>query len=298
MKPLIKSGKLVTGADCLFGDNVVIDVDEEVVLGDRCTIGDGTVFSGRRVEVGDDFYGYSWSHPVDHGAWTKPASTSTVEWAKTPIMRGWLDVGSGRRGEEHAVLTVGKRCTFHDNRIDLARRVDLGDDVGLSPEVVIYTHGYWQSVLHGYPCSYKEVTVGSGTIVGFRSVLLPGAAVWPNTVIGACSTVCGRLPGSGVYAGCPAKLINGVFAPGREVREMVLANLMAEYLTSLQYRDISAGSWQVSYPKVEFAQAIIDVEACTLEGTEDERTDDLRDFLFKRGIRIYTKRRFKKMRGR
>jgi hypothetical protein len=48
--------------------------------------------------------------------------------------------------------------------------------------------------------------------------------------------------------------------------------------------------------RVECAGACIWADG-RLEGTECPQTDDLRDFLFKHGIRCYTKRRFRKLGG-
>lgn len=301
MKPFIKSGKLVTGADCEFGDNVVIDVAEEVVLGDRCVVGDGAVFSGRRVEVGDDFYGFSWSHPQ-----ARPQPSEYAAWVgepgELPIMRGWLDVGSGRRDEEDAVLKVGSRCTFHENRIDLARAVTIGDDVGLSPEVVIYTHGYWQSPLEGFPMRREPVTVGSGSIVGFRSVLLPGASVPRDSVVGACSV---WPAGNGwhqercVWAGTPVKLINAVMPPTRDVVAHLVNQVFGEFQASRSWRGLSLHLVRGEWPRFTYKGMGFFLDHPKVEGgsDEDEDTDDLRWHLFTRGIRLYTKRRFRKMRS-
>jgi acetyltransferase-like isoleucine patch superfamily enzyme len=266
---LIYSGKLTYGSDTVFGKNVVVDVAEEVVIGDRCVIPDNAYFGGRRVEIADDFYGYSW------------------EWRR-------LDIGRGRRDDEHAILKVGSRCTFHDNRIDLARQVIIGDDVGLSPEVTIYTHGYWQSPLEGYPCKYATVTIDNGTIIGYRSTLLPGTHVGPRAVVGAHALATGTMAGGDVYGGSPARRIDTVIRPMLGQRQDRLREIFHEYMASLAYRKID-GVAAVDYPMIEYRGCVINADKLTIEGDEDEYTDDLRWFLFTRGIRIYTRRRFKKM---
>src|SRR3990167_405962 len=168
--PTIKSGRFQAGADFQCGENVVINVAEEVVVGDRVRLPDNCYIEGRRVKIGNDFYGYDW------------------EWRR-------LDIGRGRIDEEDAILKVGDCCTFHDNRIDLARHVTIGYYVGLSPEVAIYTHYYWMSPLEGFPMKYAPVQLGDGTIAGFRSVFLPGSDTDRGVVVGANSTVSGYLEG-------------------------------------------------------------------------------------------------------
>lgn len=272
------SGKLVVGEDVLIGENVTVNVAEEMVLGDRAVLADNSYFEGRRISIGQDFFGYQ-------------------HWNKR------LEVGRGRRDCEDAVLEVGHRNTWHENRIDLAERVWVGDDVGLSPEVVLYTHGYWQSPLEGFPCRYASVRIGKGTIVGFRSTLMPGSSVPANCVVGACSVVCGALDNDRcVYAGSPARLINKIISPPPEVQVNIVRQIMAAYQRSLKYRGLTLNfSWigtTVNVGTIRNSTAVLDLAGRTLAGDENEFTDDLRWFLFSRGIRIYTKRRFRKLEKR
>lgn len=268
-RPKIISGMMLQGNCCTFGENVVIDVDEEVVLGDRCVIGDNTYFGGRRVEIGDDFFGYS-------------------HWNRR------LEIGLGRRGEEHAVLKAGSRCTFHDNRIDLSREVTIGDDVGLSPEAAIYTHGYWMSPLEGFPTRHAPVLIESETIVGFRATVLAGASVGPRSVIGAGSVVpAGRLTGGMVYVGVPAKGVK-TFAPWKSKdAERIVQELLSEYAQSCRWRGFGNHAQIDEWPWIKTGSVSLNVETLELRGQENELSDDLRWFLFRRGLRFYTTRPFK-----
>jgi len=267
--PTVKSGKFHAGKDCVIGENVVIDVAEEVVFGDRCVIPDNAYLGGRRVTVGDDFYGYSWDFSR-------------------------LDVGTGRRDDEYAVLTVGSRCTFHNNRIDLACEVVIGNDVGLSPDVVIYTHYYWQSVLRGYPINYSPVVIGDKVLVGFRSVILPRADIGNGVVVGAQSVVSGSLDPRWVYAGNPAKKVRSIDYHLNANLPHLFDDLVAQYVRSLDYRGYR-NTVATEFPFIHFEGCQVDVVAETLDGTESLYSDDLRDFLFKHGIRVYTERPFRKL---
>src|SRR3990167_6637481 len=237
MLPTIKSGKLVTGDDFQCGENVVVNVAEEVVVGDRCVVPDNAYFSGRRVEIGSDFYGYSW------------------DWSR-------LDIGRGRLDEEDAILKVGSRCTFHNNRIDLARHVTIGDDVGLSPDVVIYTHGYWQSPLEGYPMNYDHVEIGNNVIIGFRSVLLPGCVIGDDVVVGAQSVVPGGYIFDGlIVGGNPARIIRQIRPLDNVDSEiMVMLALIRMYIKSCTYRNIQSNFREVKYPIILFGNCCLNVE--------------------------------------
>lgn len=274
-QPIIKNGKLVVGADVEFGNNVVIDVAEEVVIGDRCTIGDNTYFGGRRVTLGSDFYGYSW------------------EWQR-------LDIGRGRRNEQEAILYVGERCTFHNNKIDTKKSVHIGDDVGLSPEVAIYTHGYWMAPWDGYPNHEAGVQIRNNTIIGYRSVILAGVTITYWSVIGAQSVVVKSLDtrGGGIYAGNPAEFIRAVEPVSYYVRKRMVEELMVEYWITRGYRNLEIHKLY----KITDMGLGIECFGCKFDtvnlrvlGEENEDTDDFRDFMFKKGIRFYTKRRFKQL---
>ncbi len=271
-KPTIKSGRLTFGSDCTFGENVTIDVADEVVLGDRCVIGDNTLLSGRRITISDDFFGYS-------------------HWNKR------LEVGLGKRDEEDAVLTVGARNTWHDNRIDLTKRVTIGDDVGLSPEAVIYCHHYWMSSLDGFPCRHAPVEIGNRVIVGFRATVLAGAVIPDGSVIGAGCVVAKRLEFEDtVYLGNPIKAVLPMKRLSNLNRQMLVAGYVAEWTQTLSYRNRPlTNGVAVDYPFLRVHGCNLDVEKLTVTGNEDPYSDDLREFLFKRGIRCFSKRPFKRL---
>lgn len=268
-KPTILSGKFSAGSFFECGENVIIDVAEECVVGDRVVLADNTHIEGRRVTIGSDFYGYRW------------------EWKR-------LDIGRGRRDEESAILTVGSRCTFHDNKIDLCREVNIGDDVGLSPEVCLYNHGYWGSPLEGFPCKYSPIHILNNVIIGYRTVILPGAFIYEDVVVGANSVVTNTLLQKSVYAGNPARKIRDIFPPSESERKSIVGKILEDYARSCTYRGIPF-RYNCNWFTVEYRDCRFDLEHRTVEGEEDDHTDDFRWFLFTRGIRMYTLRPFKKL---
>lgn len=273
-KPTIKSGKFSAGDDLQCGENVVIDVAEEMIVGDRCVLPNNAHFGGRRIVIEDDFFGYS-------------------HWNRR------LEVGLGRRDEEDAILIVGRRSTFHDNRIDLSKQVLIGHDVGLSPEVCIYTHGYWQSPLEGFPWQRWPVKISNGVIVGFRSTILPGAFISKDCVIGAGSVVAGNLVEEKcIYAGNPARKLRQMETLDEVNRCNTLETIWGHYLSSCNYRRVHLTSWSIEYPKMRINNCTFDAEALTVEGLETVITDDFRWFAFTNGLRFYTKRPFRKLEKR
>lgn len=278
--PVIRSGKFFAGSDLVCGKNVVINVAEEMKVGERCVLPDNAYFCGRRIEIGDDFYGYSWEHPDPESVGVPGGS--------------WLEVGRGRIDEEYAILRVGDRCTFHNNRIDLADLVTISNDVGLSPDVVVYTHYYWQNFLEGNPWRVGPVLIGNRVLIGFRSVVLPGALVQDDVVIGAQSVV-SHAENPGVYAGSPARFLKSITSLSKENKINLFELMVERYKRSLKYRNLSRYIVTGSYPEILVNECRFNCQTVTMKGTEDEYTDDFRDFAFRHGIRFYTKRPFRKL---
>lgn len=95
--------------------------------------------------------------------------------------------------------------------------ISIGRDVTLSTGVLILVHDY--SISRGikvasadfnYDERYvfmKNVSIGDGAFVGARSIILPGAKIGNNTIIGAGSVVHGEIPSSVIAAGNPARVI-------------------------------------------------------------------------------------------
>jgi acetyltransferase-like isoleucine patch superfamily enzyme len=62
---------------------------------------------------------------------------------------------------------------------------------------------------------FKPITIGNNVFIGYGTVILPGAVVSDNVVIGAMSVVSGFIPPDSICAGVPAKKIR-TFAEYKE----------------------------------------------------------------------------------
>ncbi len=202
-----------------------------------------------------------------------------------------LRVGGGGRQHPNARLTIGDRCTIHNNFINVCEEVTIGHDVGLSPEVSILTHGYWLSVLEGFPTKFAGVKIEDGAIIGYRSCIMMGAVIGARAVIGAQSVVTSKVEADAIYGGNPAKLIRKITPVPPEKRPAIVEKVIAEYRTIAEYHGI-APTIAIDYPVVIVNACRFDMEALTAEGVEDAETDDFRDYVRKWGFRFYTGRPF------
>jgi len=249
------------GKAVVFGRDIQVSVKGEFRIGNYSRLGDNTQIFGNNVIFGEHLFNSS-----------------------------GLRIGGGGRQHPTANFKIGDRCTIHNNAINVCEPIVIGNDVGLSPDVTLITHGYWLSVLKGYPTKFAGINIGNGVIVGHRSAILMGVVIGNGIVIGACSVVTKSLLTKGVYAGNPAYFVRPITPlPNRE--ETINA-IIERYSHIAQYHGISP-EIKGDYPFIEINEFRINVETFEYDGEEDRETDDFRDYIRKWGIRIYTERPFK-----
>ena len=260
----IKAKNIRIGNNVSFGKDIKIDVKGVFQIGDYSRLGNSCEILGNNVVIGSHLFNSS-----------------------------GLRIGGGGRDNPTADFTIGDRCTIHNNFLNVCEPIVIGDDVGLSPETSILTHGYWMSVLEGYPASFSGVRIGSGTIVGYRSVIMMGVVIAENCVVGAQSVVSKSLSEPGIYAGSPARFIKSIIPLSTEEKIIKAKEILTAYRPIAKSRGIElTGKLRLDYPVIRFNGLDINIETFEYAGVEDSETDDLRDFLRKWGIRIYSDRGF------
>lgn len=58
--------------------------------------------------------------------------------------------------------------------------------------------------------SVAPVLIADNVFIGVESIILPGAHIGPNTIIGSGSVIAGKVEGGAVYAGNPLRLIRSM----------------------------------------------------------------------------------------
>ncbi len=131
----------------------------------------------------------------------------------TVFQRGaWLYCDESDSIHPNPKLQIGSRCEFgFNNHISALEQIEIGDDVLTANNVYIADniHGYEDISL---PIKLqktkfkKSVFIGSGSWLG-ENVVIIGASVGRNSVIGANAVVTSDIPDYCVAVGVPAKII-------------------------------------------------------------------------------------------
>lgn len=112
-------------------------------------------------------------------------------------------------------LNFGNNCQFADS-VDFGSEpylITIGDNFYSSDNVVFATHDGSVNVLRNYYSDLKfvdkilPIVIGNNVFIGHSSLILPGAVISDNVIVGANSVVVNALDRAGVYAGSPARYI-------------------------------------------------------------------------------------------
>ena len=113
-------------------------------------------------------------------------------------------------------ISVGKGTIFYGPetmQIDRSRPylLSIGEYCKIASGVTILTHDYSRSVLRRafgeVVESGRPTTIGNNVFIGMNSIILMGAQIGDNVIVGAGSVVSGTIPSNVVVAGNPAKIM-------------------------------------------------------------------------------------------
>ncbi len=117
---------------------------------------------------------------------------------------------------KRANIKIGKKTVFFDAgniKIDTSRPelLSIGDYCKITSGVVILTHDYSYSVLRraygDLVGEARKTVIGNNVFIGMNSIILAGAQIGDDSIVGAGSVVRGIFPPKSVIMGNPAKVI-------------------------------------------------------------------------------------------
>lgn len=113
-------------------------------------------------------------------------------------------------------ISIGENCYFFSPNtvnVDTQRPwlLKIGDYCKITQGVIILTHDYSRSVLRrvygDVVGGARQTIIGDNVFLGMNTIVLMGANIGDNVIIGAGSVVSGTIPSNVVAAGVPAKVI-------------------------------------------------------------------------------------------
>ncbi|NYG57518.1 acetyltransferase-like isoleucine patch superfamily enzyme [Nocardioides daedukensis] len=115
-------------------------------------------------------------------------------------------------------LIIGDRCVVGAfSTLTAHEGIEVGDDVWFGQGVFVSdaSHGYQDpdEPIGQQMGAHQPVSIGSGSWIGHRAMILPGSRIGRNVVVGAGSVVRGEIPDHAVVAGIPARVLR-TFEPG------------------------------------------------------------------------------------
>jgi len=255
-----------------IGDNVQIHCDS-IKIDKFSKIGNDVKISCRNLEVGEFLY-----------------------------MADGVEIGRGGSTGLNSNVKIGKHVgIFERTIINPSESVEIGDDVGIGAEVMIWTHGAWLDVTQGFPSDFGPVKIGNNVWLPARSIVLPNVSIGDDCVIGINSIINKSLPDGCFAAGSPCKVIKENAYPRKmrdsEIQKMI-EDILSDWEILCEHKGITR-TIKTKYKKGKIYlnqshfETIYNIDERTIEGYTNDVSEDLRDYLRRRGIKIYTDRFFK-----
>jgi acetyltransferase-like isoleucine patch superfamily enzyme len=158
-----------------------------------------------------------------------------AEWRLRPLRVGrWtecrgrpiIDATDARAGDSFRLYSVEATTFIHGHgrlrmgddvflnsgvRIECHHQVTLGNHVGIAFGALIMDtdlHG-----IAGGPQRFLPVTIGSGSWIGARAIILPGVTIGTRCLVGAGSVVTKDVPDETLVVGNPARIVRTIIYP-------------------------------------------------------------------------------------
>ncbi|MCL6263680.1 N-acetyltransferase [Craterilacuibacter sp. RT1T] len=186
------------GPYTIIHDNVKIG--DNTVIGSHCEIGIPNHLSdGEELSIGKDSLIRSHSIFYEGSTFADGLATGHRVTVREKTIAGKnLQIGTLSDIQGHCI--IGDFVRFHSN-VHIGQKSKIGDFVWIFPYVVLTNDP------HPPSNTLLGVTIGNYSVVATMSVILPGATIGENVLVGAHSSIKGNAESGCVYVGSPAKKI-------------------------------------------------------------------------------------------
>ena len=212
-----------------------------------------------------------------------------------------VEIGRGGCFGPNSNVYIGSNVgIFERTIINPSDEVYIGDNVGIGGEVMIWTHGAWLDVMQGFPADFGPVKIGNDVWLPARSIVLPNVEIGNNTVIGIGSIINRNIPEGCFAAGSPCKVLKENCYPKKltdKEKFDILEDIVKDYIELSAFKKLQVGIGvepnQLTLNRKNGKQTVFNLKDRTIIGYEDKLSEDLRDYLRRRGVKIFTGKNFK-----
>ena len=153
-----------------------------------------------------------------------------------------VEVGRGGCTGPNSNVKIGNHVgIFEKTIINPSELVEIGDNVGIGGEVMIWTHGAWLDVTQGFPSDFGPVKIGNNVWLPARSIVLPNVVIGDDTVIGIGSVINRDLPSGCFAAGSPCKVIKENCYP-KELTDKEFNDSLKYTIDNIDFSSLWVGS--------------------------------------------------------
>jgi len=266
-----------------------VEIDDTVIIGNNVQINCDSIKLGKFTKIGNNV----------------KITCKTFEAGKWLYMCDNVEVGRGGNTGPNSNVKIGNHVgIFEGTIINPSESIEIGDDVGIGAEVMIWTHGAWLDVTQGFPSDFGPVKIGNNVWLPARCIVLPNVTIGDDSVIGIGSTINKDIPSGCLAAGSPCKVIKENCYP-KELNKEELEKKVLEITNNWckLHRDKNITDVEIDY---DISRKIITLKQGTdtilfthydvikkeMIGYTNEVSEDLRDYLRREGIKIYTDKPF------
>ncbi len=208
-----------------------------------------------------------------------------------------IAIGHGGKMNYDSSISVGKYCMICSYvKLNINYKIEIGDNVGIGEYVDIWTHGSYPSVLDGFPSQFGPVSIGSNVWIPAKSTVMPNIKIGNNIVLGVNSVVTKNLPDGSLCAGIPAKVLREDAFPRKLTHDEkidLISKTLEEYKKLCNFKNIEFKYlFDVENIEIKYNSATFNFNSFEIKGDMDEKSEDFRDFLRRRGMKFYTGRPF------
>ena len=210
-----------------------------------------------------------------------------------------VEIGRGGFTNKEAIVHIGQHVGIFENTlINPNSPVTIGNEVGIGTEVMIWTHGAWLDVTQGFPSDFGPVSIGNNVWLPARTILLPNTSIGDNCVIGIGSIITKSIPSNSMAAGSPCRVIKENYYPkplNNEALENLINPMISYWKQNVEERK-GICDFSLNYLKEERIIQLewknntthFDIINKKIHGDNHPLSEDLRDYLRRKGIKIFT----------